>query len=87
MLPLSLPSSRRVLDSLQWPLGQRLPCVWGAPLSVGWSSQFHDALFTSYAPAYFLQLSFLGPELVCEWGISSSTEGLLTTLVFVGMMM
>ncbi len=35
----------------------------------------------------YSQLSFLGPELVCEWEISSSTEGLLTTLVFVGMMM
>ena len=40
-------------------------------------------------PRTFLpsQLSFLGPELTCDWGISSAQEGLLTTMVFLGMML
>ena len=32
-------------------------------------------------------LSFLGPELKCEWDLGSSAESLLTTVVFLGMMM
>ena len=32
-------------------------------------------------------LSFLGPSLKCDWGLSSNEESLLTTVVFVGMMM
>eukprot|EP01138_Halocafeteria_seosinensis_P010716 gb/GECG01010943.1/.p1 GENE.gb/GECG01010943.1/~~gb/GECG01010943.1/.p1 ORF type:complete len:590 (+),score=59.81 gb/GECG01010943.1/:1-1770(+) len=31
-------------------------------------------------------LSFLGPELKCQWDLSSSAESLLTTVVFIGMM-
>ena len=38
-------------------------------------------------PCCSLQLSFLGPELVCQWGISSTAEGFLTTAVFIGMML
>ena len=31
-------------------------------------------------------LSFLGPSVRCEWGISAVQEGRLTSVVFVGMM-
>ena len=41
---------------------------------------------TLYSKLFSAQLSFLGPELRCDWGISSNAESLLTTFVFLGMM-
>ena len=62
------------LSAIEFGNFQRLVLFYAG---LGW---FADAM-------EIMLLSFVGPTVKSEWGLSSSEEGLLTTVVFAGMLL
>ena len=52
-----------------------------------WRAYFTNCAVSMGDATEMMMLSFVGPSLECEWGISSAQEAFLTTVVFSGWMM